>query len=62
LGGTFDEDVDAVARTRARRLTLTPFWTINKQAILNLNYSILEMVGNRSATAKSFFVTLTLRL
>lgn len=62
LGGTYDQDVDSIANRQARRLTFTPVWTINRRTILNLNYTRLTAVANRSTTARSFYATLTLTL
>jgi hypothetical protein len=62
LGVTYDEDVDSVANRHARRLVLTPSWTINRRTILNLNYTRLTTSGVVDTAARSFYVTLTFTL
>jgi hypothetical protein len=48
LSGIYDQDVDSVSRRTARRLIVTPVWTVNRRLVLTVNYTLID-VGGRSA-------------
>lgn len=60
LGTTYDQDVDAYANVKSRRLMLTPRWTLNRHAVLDVNYTRLWQSGLATTKTTSFFVTLTM--
>lgn len=62
LGATYDQDVDSISSRQARRLTLTPTWTINRRAVMNLNYTLLSISGPVTSSARTLYTTLTLTL
>lgn len=62
LGLTYDEDVDSIANRRARRLVLTPSWTLNRRTVLNLNYTRISASGPVTSSARTFYATLTFTL
>ena len=59
LGGTYDQDVDAYAGVTSRRLILSPRWTLNPHAILDLTYTRLVQTGTTSARTNTFLAAMT---
>jgi hypothetical protein len=66
IGTIFDQDVDTNGGFRKfRRLQILPTWIVNPNVALNLNYNVLRFESGGfagappPATAKQFFMTLT---
>lgn len=60
LGGTYDQDVEPASQRRSKRVMLTPRWTVNRHAVLDLNYALLEVTGFPSTSTKILSTNLTL--
>lgn len=60
IGGQYDEDIDPYSQRTSRRVLVDPRWTINRHAVLNLSYSLLEVSGTPSSRTKIFYTNLTL--
>ncbi len=61
LGTLYDEEADTASRRTFRRLSLTPGWTINRHASLNLNYTIFEFDDDEPLRTESLLANFQVR-
>ncbi len=61
LGTLYDEEADTASRRTFRRLSLTPGWTINRHASLNLNYTIFEFDDDQTRRTESLLMNFQVR-
>src|SRR5581483_3705974 len=49
LGGSYDDDIDPTLNRRARRLTFSPRWVMNRHAAIDVNYTAVSSAIDASA-------------
>jgi hypothetical protein len=60
FGATYDQDIDPNTNRRSSRLMVTPRWTLNRHAYLDMNYTSVRSSGDFELETESFNVSLTL--